>query len=100
ELTYSRESRRLSLWGGSRKDSMLGEVLKAVCDILADCPDLSGYAIEQRACMDGGHPRQNVRDAIKKGIADGLIATRPGPRNATLHYLVDPNFSSPQDQNE
>src|SRR5690606_209681 len=77
ELIYNRETRRLSLWGGSRKDSMLGEVLKAVCDILADCPDLSGYAIEQRACMDGGHTRQNVRDALKKGIRDGLIATKP-----------------------
>lgn len=87
-LSYDEATRRLTLSGGSRHDHRTHEALAALVAHLETCGDpQSGRAIIAAFADDERHPRKVIRDALDLGIRDGLIATMPGPKRATLHAL-------------
>ncbi|WP_032405181.1 AAA family ATPase [Rhodococcoides fascians] len=87
ELAYTPESRTLMFVAGSRKESAARGLIPAVVAYLRDEGEgRSGNAIE-KALMASGHPKMQIRGALKHAIADSLVYTTPGPRNAILHVL-------------
>ena len=84
-LTYQAAGRRLTLAGGSRKESAAADAAEAVAEFVAGAPDSSAAAIER--ALAGEFGQKGVRAAIKKAVADGLVLVRPGPKGARLHYL-------------
>jgi hypothetical protein len=85
-LDYDRQTRRLSLTGGSRNDTAADEALPAQLAFLAAKPGQSGRQIEL-ALTD--YRREIVRKAIRRAVQTGQVETAPGSRNATLHHLSD-----------
>lgn len=85
-LTYEAAGRRLTLAGGSRKESAAAGVAEAVVEFVAGAPDCSAAAIE-RALRDEEFGQKAVRAGIKAAVADGRVLVRPGPKGARLHYL-------------
>lgn len=97
QLAYDPTTRHLSVAGlGNRKQAAVRGALPAVLDWIRDNPGASGNAIEKALTTDD-LPRQMIRDAIRTGITEGLIATDKGPRNATLHHIPDSQFASSPD---
>ena len=84
-LAYDATTRRLSFDGGSRRDSATQDALEALLGVLdAATEPLSVRGIQE--AMEGSEfSRDTVRDATKRGVANGQIATKSGPRNAILH---------------
>jgi AAA domain/Toprim domain len=88
QLAYSRETRHLTLAGGSRKDVAARVALPDILVTLeeADGP-LSGRQVEDR--MAGSeHTQRAVRQALKLGVRLGSIVTEPGPKRSILHSKV------------
>ena len=75
---------------GAARD--LDKAHKATAQVRADAKDggegLSVRAI-QTAGVDAGHPRDNVRAAIKLGIGRELVETAEGKRGAKLHRIAN-----------
>lgn len=85
-LEYDEESRRVTLAGGSRRQTAADRLI----------PDVLGYldthpGVSQRSIEDGlkEHRRADVRAAIKEAAGQKLIRTKPGMRNSTLHWVDD-----------
>ena len=87
-LAYDATTRRLSFDGGSRRDSATQDALEALLGVLdAATEPLSVRGIQE--AMEGSEfSRDTVRDAAKRGVANGQISTKSGPRNAILHQCA------------
>lgn len=92
QLHFDPATRHLALVGGNRADAKARGALGAVLELLAATPDLSKNEIETQ--LAGAYSRAAVRKALADGVSSGQIATKPGPKNATLHALTS-GFSSP-----
>jgi hypothetical protein len=87
-LTYDAATRRLSVGGGSRKETRSAPVVAAVVELLEDAEEpLSGRQMEE-ALTAGGHGRDQVRSAVKRLRQDGRVRVEDGPRRAKLHTLT------------
>lgn len=93
-LQYDRGTRHLRVVGGSRHEATAREALGDVLELLCTDPDLSTRKIEERITEAGVHGRDAVRDAVKLGVYEGKITTRPGPRNAILHAHINAECAS------
>lgn len=90
-LTFDPMTRHLSLVGGSRKDSKVYEALAAVLDLLTESgAAMSANAIET-ALTSETVGRQNVRDALDLGTAQGRIRKdKRSGRGGGYEYSIDP----------
>lgn len=90
-LEYDAETRRMSLAGGSRRQTAAERLIPDVLGYLDTHPGVSKRNIE-----DGlkEYRRADVRAAIKASASQGLIRTAPGPRNSTLHWVDDPDVQA------
>ncbi len=86
-VEYDSATRHLSLTGGSRRDTAADQLVPDVLAYLGENPGASQRAVEKRLHEEGGHPRQDVRKALKRAVALGQVDTAEGPRNAVLHFL-------------
>jgi hypothetical protein len=87
-LDYDPGTRRLTVAGGTRRESKVAAAFAALRQLLADTPGLSGRQIDEQLLAQ--HKRQDVRAAVALGCRTGDIATEPGPRRSTLHSLSAP----------
>ncbi|MEV4158992.1 bifunctional DNA primase/polymerase [Nonomuraea dietziae] len=85
-LEFEAAGRRLSIAGGSRKQSASDRVVDDILEHLALTPGRSGRQIED--ALGSEHSREDLRRALKKATADGRIRVARGARNALLHYRV------------
>ena len=86
QLTYDRETRRLALAGGSRKDARTDLVLGAIIDILAGSPPLSGRQVKA-ALAESDHSREAIEDALRAGHRDGRLIVDDGPKRSRLYRV-------------
>jgi hypothetical protein len=94
QLSYDPETRRLSLVGGSRKDSKARVAEPAVLEYVKDNPGQSGRQITAAVHAATDHKRDDITAALKHLVSSGEVNTAPGPRRATLHYLSVRVFGS------
>lgn len=86
-LHFDPSTRHLSVAGGSRRDTRNAPAREAVLELLAGASEaLSGRAIED-VLTNAGHPRDQVRAALKRLRAAGEVDVEQGPRRALLHTL-------------
>lgn len=86
-LAFDVATRHLSIAGGTRRDTREAPVREAVVELLADAVEpLSGRQIEN-ALTATGHPRDQIRTALKRLRTTGVLDTVEGPRRALLHAL-------------
>jgi len=87
QLGYDETTRRLTVVGGSRRDSKIDDALPAVLAFIAaeKQPSRNDIVAGLKA---SGHAQNVVKAAIKKGIANGRIVTTEGKRGAQLHSIV------------
>ena len=85
-LEYDEEARRLTLAGGSRRQTAADRLIPDVLGYLDEHPGVSQNSIE-----DGlkAYKRADVRAAIKEAARQKLIRTECGSRNSTLHWVDD-----------
>lgn len=91
QLAFDPASRRLTVGGGSRRETKVREVLPEVLHLLLDESGLSGRQIEEKVAE---HPRGLVREAVVEGVRQGLIKTESGPRRSVLHSHFSPQCAS------
>ena len=84
-LAYDATTRRLSVDGGSRRDSATQDALEALLEVLGAATEPLSVRGIQEAMEASEFSRDTVRDAIKRGVASDQISTKSGPRNAILH---------------
>ncbi|WP_194825684.1 AAA family ATPase [Nocardia sp. XZ_19_231] len=87
-LSFDPDTRRLAYEGGSRKDAAGSAMLPGLFAVLRTQPGLSGRAIETEL-MNQGASQADVRAAIRRARADGLIRVEPGPKNSHRHYVEE-----------
>lgn len=87
-LEYDPATRRLTFTGGNRRETVADDLLPAVLAFLRANPGSSGRGVEQALCDDGGHPRMQVRQALRRGVDRILIQTGTGPHRSLQHYVV------------
>jgi hypothetical protein len=90
-LEYDRVTRRLTLAGGSRRETSGSELIPTIVELVAKpSPDglsgWSGRAIES-ALTAQGHGQKKVRSGIAAARREGKVSTVSGPRNSTLHVI-------------
>jgi hypothetical protein len=88
ELRFDPKTRRLSV----KTDA--DQALAAVCALLLSEGPLSQNKIEQQLA-DIVPPRQNIRNAIAKGVSTGVLTSTPGPKIAAVIDLALQVASSP-----
>lgn len=88
ELTFNPQLRRLTVYGGSRRDGELKVIGDEILDALNHHPGLSTAAIE-RELGPSGHTRANIRAALQRAINDRQVVTRPGKGRGISHHLPD-----------
>ena len=89
ELGYDATTRRLSVVGGSRRDTKIDDALPAVLTFIESCgAQLPSRNEILRALKESGHAKNVISAAIKKGIANGQITTTAGTRGAQLHSII------------
>lgn len=88
ELTFNPSLGRLTIFGGSRKDSELQVVSDEILDALENSPGLSATQIDRRLAEDG-HTRANTRAALTRLINSRDVVVLPGGRKTKQHYLRD-----------
>lgn len=94
-LTYNDTTRRLTLTGGTRRDTATDTVIPDILTHLNTHPGATGRAIEQ-ALSPHPHRRTDIRTALRRAITQHQIATTEGPRRSVLHFLPPPaNPSAP-----
>lgn len=87
-LAFDPTTRRLTLTGAGDRTRAAASIIEArLVELLGAEPDLSGRRIEECLSKQGAGGRNQIREAIRRGIADGWITTAPGDRRATLHRL-------------
>lgn len=88
ELGYDAATRRLTVVGGSRRESKIGEALPAVLAFIGASPQPPGRNEILRGLKQSGHAKNTILAAIKLGTEEGSIATTGGERGARLHSVV------------
>lgn len=83
QLSFDRDTRRLSVVGGSRVEERTTLVLDLVVDFLAENPGVSQRSVERGVTAQS----QLVRSALRVGVERGLIA-RQKAGQAMIHTLV------------
>lgn len=87
KLDFDHNTRKLTISGGSRKDTGHELALSAVLEFLAESDKHpSGREIE-KAFKDSDFVRSEVKGAIALGIRTKAILTHPGPKRSTLHQI-------------
>lgn len=99
ELGYDELTRRLTVVGGSRRDSKIEDALPAVLTFIGAEQTPSRNQI-LNGLKESGHAQNVLKAAIKMGIARGQIVTTSGQRGAQLHSIVteveaQPLYSDP-----
>lgn len=89
QLSYDEEHRRLTMVGGSRRQTEAARLLPDILAHLDEHPGASGRGIEFALRNE---PKLQVREAIRQGRDNGTIRTAPGAKRAILHYRRDPAF--------
>lgn len=92
-LDYDEARRRLSLVGGSRRDTAADEAATEVLDALGEAGAMSGRQLETRLRPE--HTRANIRHALRRLVEAGQVLTEPGPRRSTMHRLNPQCASAP-----
>ena len=83
-LGFDATTRRLSIEGGSRRDSKVDAALADVMRVIENATrPLSKNQIE-RALADSDHPRAVIRRALKAGRVEGSLRLEAGDRGADL----------------
>lgn len=86
-LAYDHGTRRLSIAGGTRRDTRSAPAREAIVELLTTSAEpLSGRKIED-VVTEQGHARDRVRSALKSLRHDGTVSVEHGPRRALLHSL-------------
>jgi len=88
ELGYDGITRRLTVVGGSRREAKIDDALPVVLKFIGDATEPPGRNAILSGLKESGHAKNVLIAAIKKGINDGHIATKPGDRGAQLHSIV------------
>jgi len=86
QLTYDRQTRRLALAGGSRKDARTELVLEAVLGLLAGAAPMSGRKVKA-ALAESDHSRDAIEAALRLGQRDGRLIVESGPNRSTLYRV-------------
>jgi hypothetical protein len=90
-LGYDAPTRRLTVEGGSRHDVKVDDAVPAVIEFIR-AANARDHEPSRNDIVDGlsksGHSQKNVKDAIKRAVAEGRIATKAGTRNSQLHSIV------------
>lgn len=86
QLAFDRDTRRLTLIGGSREDSKNDEVIDQIAEVLQAQPDLSGRAIKDR--LVGEHSKHAVDAALRRGITNGRLLMSPGANNSKVYRVA------------
>jgi hypothetical protein len=88
QLAYDKETRRLSVGGGNRKQHAANKHLPTVLQVLKDNAGLGRNDLV-KACQDKDVPLQAARESIKALVENGKAHTYPGPNNAKWHVFSD-----------
>ena len=83
----------MSYAAGSRGEVKVEAAIRTVIAILVEDAKAGGDTMSIRAiedAVDGEHPRQSTRDAIRKAVDRGLVAVEEGPHHAKLHRIANP----------
>lgn len=86
-LAYDPASRRLTLAGGSRRDTAAEGAMPALLEYLEANPGATKKAIE--AALTARHSRRSVRDAVCRAVEKGLVDIARGPNRSDLHLLTE-----------
>ena len=88
ELGYDEPTRCLTVVGGSRRSSKIGDALSAVLAFISSEKSEPSRNQIINGLKDSGHAQNVLKAAIKTGITNGQIATKPGDRGALLHSII------------
>jgi hypothetical protein len=94
-VQYDETTRRLTLSGGSRKDSAATSVVGPLLDLLAVASRSKNQA--ETALTTAGNSRSDIRRAIQLAVNSGQVTATTGPRNATILSLAEPQLASSPD---
>lgn len=86
QLTYDRETRRLALAGGSRKDARTELVLEAIIETLTGAAPMSGRKVKL-ALAESDHSREAIEAALRLGQRDGRLIIENGPSRSLLYRV-------------
>lgn len=87
-LSYDRETRRLHLEGGDRRETAADGVIPDILDYLTENPGASGRAIE--AALQEMHKQRDIRTALRRAVERREVDTTNGPRRSVLHFVAEP----------
>ena len=85
ELGYDGVSRRLTIVGGSRRESKVEDAIKSVVSFVRGAATPPSRNEIVRGLKDSGHSQGVLKAAIKQAVEQGLLTTEPGPRDSQLH---------------
>jgi hypothetical protein len=88
ELGYDGVTRRLTIVGGSRRDSRIEEAIKFVVSFVSIATEPPSRNDIVRGLKDSGHSQDTLKAAIRQAVEQGLLITEPGKRGAHLHKVV------------
>lgn len=90
-LTFDSTARRLTLAGGSRKETRADTAIPDLMELLDASPNgISSRQIEFAL----NHPQKVVREAVKRVVQTGAARVEKGPRNAHLYFSSSVRQSS------
>jgi hypothetical protein len=95
-LEFDPKTRRLTLRGGTRKDTANDRLIEPLLELLRAKPDsLSGRQIDDEMAA-AGHGRNPSRKAREHAVKHKLVITSPGEKRAIIHKVnPDPPASAP-----
>ena len=96
-LTFNADTRRLTLAGGTRKDT---KARAAIPDIIAVLESVeNGLSIRRitEELSESAHSRETIRQALRLSEGDGTLEVAKGPRNARVYRLSVPVRGSERD---
>ena len=88
QLAYDRDTRRLSVAGGNRKQHAANKHVPTVLQVLKDNPGLGRNDLV-KACQDRDVPQQAAKESIKALVENRQAHIYPGPNNAKWHVFSD-----------
>ncbi len=93
-LGYDPATRRLTVEGGTRKDTAADAIVPDILAYLAENPGVSQRQIETGLQL---HKRADVRTALHRAVAAGQVDTtaRTGRGGGTAHFLAPVKASAP-----
>lgn len=87
QLAYDKQTRRLTLLGGSRHDAKVQAAVDAVRELLSGSDGMSGRAIKH-ALLDSEHSRDTIDAALRAGVQADQLHVIEGPRRSKLYRSV------------